>query len=109
MTLEKKKRIFTASFFDSVRSREAGENPARPPPLSPGTPRARNHWTREIGFTVARPGRSPTADDPEARRPAGRKRFLRRGKERGRAFEFPTARDALFARGEIVSSNGRFE
>ena len=67
-----------ASFFDSVRSREAGVNPARPPPLSPGTPRARNHWTREIE-KVARPGRSPTARDPEARRPAGRNAFLRRG------------------------------
>src|SRR5438477_6514898 len=44
------------SFFDSVRSREAGENPARPPPLSPGTPRATNHWTRRIERSHVREG-----------------------------------------------------
>src|SRR5215471_1602900 len=72
--------IFTLSSAPSTRRslltvwpREAGENPARPPPLSPGTPRAASHWTREIGTEpVARPGRCPQADDPEARRPAGR-------------------------------------
>ena len=40
-------------------SREAGENPARPPPLSPGTPRATNHWTRCDRDTGRASGKEP--------------------------------------------------
>jgi hypothetical protein len=59
-------------------------------------------------MTVARPGRSPTASDPEARKPAGRNAFPTEKGEKTRS-RLPETRDVLFAAGDFVSSNGRFE
>ena len=66
--------------------REAGENPARPPPLSPGTSRATKPLNARdrCQAPVTRSGRSPAAKDPEARRPAGRNAFSVGEPERAR-------------------------
>jgi hypothetical protein len=104
----KKEAYLRRSFFDSVRSREAGENPARPPPLSPGTPRARNHWTREIEFGRAS-GKEPDGERSGSQETCRTERFLRRGKERGRALDFPRRGTPSSSPGRFVSSNGRFE
>src|SRR5438132_500688 len=78
------------SFLDPFRSREAGVNPARPPPLSPGTPRATNHWTREIDRGRAS-GKEPDGEGSGSQETCRTERFSD-GERRGDVFS--TSRDA---------------
>ena len=94
-------RAFSSSaFFESSGQGKRVKIPRGPRHCHRGRPGQQT--TGRVGSkSVARPGRSPAAEDPEARRPAGRN-ASRSGNRRERAFEFPRARD-LFEPPEISS------
>jgi len=107
MTSETNGRIFTARSLipfgrgKRVRIPRGPRHCHRGRPGREATGRVRSHDGRA-------PGKEPDGGRSGSQETCRTERFLRRGKERGRAFESPGARDALSA-AENVSSNGRFE
>src|SRR5688572_13020172 len=99
MTAERKRRIFTARSLIPFGRGKRVKIPRGPRHCHRGRP-GRETTGRVRSNSVARPGRSPTANDPEVRKPAGRNAFSD-GARRGGALSTSRGAGRPLLAGEI--------